>query len=62
LHLEIYERVRLGNGAGPRDWIPVSRGFAEDRERADDHVRVPATSEAYIRNQFAAWAGYMGAA
>jgi phenylpropionate dioxygenase-like ring-hydroxylating dioxygenase large terminal subunit len=60
--LEIYERVRLGNGAGPRDWIPVSRGFAEDRERADDHVRVPATSEAYIRNQFAAWAGYMGAA
>jgi len=60
--LEIYERVKLGNGAGPQEWIPVSRGLNEDREQTNSYTRTPSTSEAYIRNQFAAWARYMSAA
>jgi phenylpropionate dioxygenase-like ring-hydroxylating dioxygenase large terminal subunit len=60
--LEIYERVLLGNAQGGRDWIPTSRALDEDRERTDAFIRTPATSEAYIRNQFAAWASYMAQA
>ena len=54
--LEIYERLLLGNGYDERDWIPTSRGIKEDRERNETMARIPATSEGYIRNQFAAWA------
>ena len=60
--LEIYERCLLGNGFGEREWIPVSRGLTEDRERGESFTRMPATSEGFIRNQFAAWASYMGQA
>ena len=60
--LEIYERVLLGNQSDAREWIPTSRGLHEDRERASDLSRMPATSEGYIRNQFAAWSDYMGQA
>jgi phenylpropionate dioxygenase-like ring-hydroxylating dioxygenase large terminal subunit len=60
--LEIYERCLLGNAQGPREWIPYSRGAHEDRERTNALTRTPATSEAYIRNQFAAWGEYMGRA
>jgi 2-chlorobenzoate 1,2-dioxygenase len=59
--LEIYERLKLGNRHGGREWIPMSRGLREDRERTNAGTRTPATSEAYIRNQFAAWASYMRA-
>jgi phenylpropionate dioxygenase-like ring-hydroxylating dioxygenase large terminal subunit len=59
--LEIYERCLLGNGFDAREWIPMSRGLKEDRETTNALSRVPATSEAYIRNQFAAWAQYMAA-
>ena len=58
--LEIYERCLLGNEFGEREWIPMSRGLNEDREHTDSLTRTPATSEAYIRNQFAAWSEYMG--
>jgi hypothetical protein len=58
--LEIYERCLLGNEYDSREWIPMSRGINEDRERNNSLTRTPATSEAYIRNQFAAWAEYMG--
>lgn len=59
--LEIYERCLLGNGYDSREWIPMNRGALEDREHNNLFTRTPATSEAYIRNQFAAWAGYMSA-
>jgi phenylpropionate dioxygenase-like ring-hydroxylating dioxygenase large terminal subunit len=57
--LEIYERCLLGNQFDQREWIPMSRGLREVREENAVLTRTPATSEAYIRNQFAAWAGYM---
>lgn len=60
--LEIYERCLLGNGYDAREWIPMSRGLKEDREVTNSYTRMPSTSEAYIRNQFAAWADYMGGA
>ena len=60
--LEIYERCLLGNQYGPREWIPMSRGIREDRARDNALTRSPATSEAFIRNQFAAWSDYMGRA
>lgn len=60
--LELYERLMLGNAQGPDAWIPMSRGLAEDREATNAWTRTPATSEAFIRNQYAAWAGYMARA
>ncbi len=57
--LEIYERCLLGNGFDTREWVPMSRGLNEDREHANAFTRTPATSEAYIRNQFATWAALM---
>jgi phenylpropionate dioxygenase-like ring-hydroxylating dioxygenase large terminal subunit len=59
--LELYERIMLGNGTDRREWIPMSRGLREDREINPELRRTPATSEAFIRNQFAAWATYMEA-
>jgi 2-chlorobenzoate 1,2-dioxygenase len=60
--LELYERLAEGNGFGGKAWIPMSRGFAEDREAGNGWTRTPATSEAFIRNQYAAWRRYMAAA
>lgn len=60
--LEIYERLLLGNRTGGQEWIPMSRGMNEDRETTNAFTRVPATSEAYIRNQFAAWSAMMARA
>ena len=57
--LEIYERAQAGNGYGARAWIPMARGLHEDREQTNAWRRTPATSEAYIRGQFAAWADAM---
>lgn len=57
--LEIYERVKLGNRQGAREWIPVARGVGEEREVTNAMTRMPATSEGFIRNQFAAWSSYM---
>ena len=58
--LELYERLMLGNAQGQRDWIPMRRGLAEDREATNAWLRTPSTSEAFIRNQYAAWGDYMG--
>lgn len=60
--LELYERLMLGNRQGGREWIPMSRGLHEDRERTNSLTRTPSTSEAFIRNQFAAWADLMARA
>jgi phenylpropionate dioxygenase-like ring-hydroxylating dioxygenase large terminal subunit len=57
--LEIYERVRLGNAQGSQEWIPMARGAHENRSSSADRATMPATSEGFIRNQFAAWAAYM---
>lgn len=59
--LELYERCLSGNALGDVEWIPMSRGLHEDRERTNAFTRAPATSEGYIRNQFAAWLAYMEA-
>jgi hypothetical protein len=37
----------------------VRRGVLADRREADGSSRSPGTSEAAIRNQFAAWLQYM---
>ncbi len=60
--LELYERLLEGNRYADRDWIPISRGLHEDREAGNGWIRTPATSEAFIRNQFRAWAAYMAGA
>ncbi|MEM1102529.1 MAG: Rieske 2Fe-2S domain-containing protein [Pseudomonadota bacterium] len=57
--LEIYERCREGNFFGDEEWIPMSRGLNERFGDADTENLSPATSEAFIRNQFAAWRSYM---
>jgi phenylpropionate dioxygenase-like ring-hydroxylating dioxygenase large terminal subunit len=58
--LELYERMMHGNAWGDQDWIPMSRGLKEEREKTNAWTRQPSTSEGYIRNQFRAWADYMG--
>jgi len=63
--LELYERIMDGNGCGASanensEWVPIGRGLHEDRETTPGFTRTPATSEAFIRNQFVAWAAYMG--
>jgi phenylpropionate dioxygenase-like ring-hydroxylating dioxygenase large terminal subunit len=60
--LELYERLRVGNRFEGSGWIPYTRGLHEDREAGNGWTRTPATSEAFIRNQFRAWAHYMKAA
>lgn len=60
--LELYERLRIGNRFEGAGWIPYTRGLHEDREVGNGWTRTPATSEAFIRNQFRAWAHYMAAA
>lgn len=60
--LELYERMMVGNRSGDNEWVPMSRGFNERHERTNAFDRQPSTSEAFIRNQFAAWAGYMAEA
>lgn len=60
--LEIYERLTEGNGYGSREWIPMARGLAETRATLNDRTVSPSTSEAFIRNQYAAWADYMSRA
>jgi len=57
--LEVYERLLLGNGYGGQQWVPMARGLGEERETTNASTRVPATSEAFIRNQFATWAQLM---
>jgi hypothetical protein len=59
--LEIYERCLEGNRNDAREWVPMARGLREVREQDNARTRAPSTSEIYIRNQFAAWAAYMGA-
>ena len=59
--LEIYERCQVGNELGGREWIPMARGVHQGADEQGVGRRSPATSEAYIRNQFAAWAELMGA-
>jgi phenylpropionate dioxygenase-like ring-hydroxylating dioxygenase large terminal subunit len=57
--LEIFERCQRGLESAAQDWIDVRRGVLADRREADGSVRSPGTSEAAIRNQFAAWLQYM---
>jgi 2-chlorobenzoate 1,2-dioxygenase len=57
--LELYERLAEGNRYRDCDWIPMTRGLREDREATNAFARAPATSEAFIRNQFAAWRAMM---
>jgi phenylpropionate dioxygenase-like ring-hydroxylating dioxygenase large terminal subunit len=57
--LETYGRIQAGLQARGPEWINAARQFA--RERPDDaggHVS-DGTSEAHIRNMFAAWVRYM---
>jgi phenylpropionate dioxygenase-like ring-hydroxylating dioxygenase large terminal subunit len=57
--LEIFERCQRGLESAGEDWIDVRRGVLADRREADGSSRSPGTSEAAIRNQFAAWLQYM---
>jgi phenylpropionate dioxygenase-like ring-hydroxylating dioxygenase large terminal subunit len=57
--LEIFERCQRGLESAAHDWIDVRRGLLADRREADGSIRSPGTSEAAIRNQFAAWLQYM---
>ncbi|HZQ73082.1 MAG TPA: SRPBCC family protein [Burkholderiales bacterium] len=52
--LEIFERCQAGLAGRAGDWIDMRRGVLAD-ERGAAGCRSPGTSEAAVRNQFAAW-------
>lgn len=54
--LEIYEGTQRSNAADPGAWLPLSRGIGAAAAGPDGTGAHPATSEAFIRNQYAAWA------
>jgi phenylpropionate dioxygenase-like ring-hydroxylating dioxygenase large terminal subunit len=56
---EIYERVQRGAAADGSDWIDLHRGG--EPPAGAEGARSTAMSEAFIRNQYAAWRAYMGA-
>jgi hypothetical protein len=56
--LEIYGRVQRGVAAEGEDWIELRRG-AERAPAGNEGARSTALSEAFIRNQYRAWRGYM---
>ena len=61
--LETYERVQDGLLSQGGDWVDFSRGLGRDER--DEHGTLrgsTGTSEIHLRNQFAAWAAYMGEA
>jgi len=61
--LETYERVQDGLLSQGGEWVDFSRGLGRDEH--DEHGTLrgsTGTSEIHLRNQFAAWAGYMRAA
>ncbi len=60
--LETYERVQDGLLSQGGEWVDFSRGLGRDEH--DEHGTLrgsTGTSEIHLRNQFAAWAGYMRA-
>ncbi len=56
--LEIYARVQQGVLAEGEDWVDLNRG-AEAPPSGREGARSTALSEAFIRNQYAAWRDYM---
>jgi len=58
--LETYERVQNGLASQGGDWVDFSRGLGRDEQGDNATLRgSTGTSEIHLRNQFAAWAGYM---
>jgi phenylpropionate dioxygenase-like ring-hydroxylating dioxygenase large terminal subunit len=54
--LEIYEAAHRMCRTRVAEWLPISRAMGEMRAQEDGWQRHPGTSEAYIRNQYDAWA------
>ena len=58
--LEVYERIQLGLGSQPSDWVYLARGYGGDA--ADSHQMrrgKTGTSDIHLRNYFTAWLEYM---
>jgi phenylpropionate dioxygenase-like ring-hydroxylating dioxygenase large terminal subunit len=55
---EALERAQEALSTGEREWIEVSRGLGRERAVADGWT-AEGTNELLIRNQHAAWRGYM---
>jgi len=56
--LEAYKRVQLGLKSKSADWVSNHRRLGHD-ETKDGYNSDSALSEHFIRNQYAAWLGYM---
>jgi benzoate/toluate 1,2-dioxygenase alpha subunit len=58
---QCYRLIQEGLAAGGNDWISLHRDYRPEERGAHD-VTVNGTSELPMRNQFRAWASFMGAA
>jgi hypothetical protein len=56
--LEAYMRVQRGVGSEGGEWVSLHRGAGGARPGSEGAIS-NALSEAYIRNQYRAWLGYM---
>lgn len=57
--IEVYARVQQGLTGDGGDWVSLHREAGRDRIEAD-RTTAGGLSELPMRNQYAAWAGYMG--
>ena len=57
--LEVYGRAQVGLSAPGVEWVYVGRGHGRDQPEGDTLRGATGTSEAFIRNQFAAWLRWM---
>ncbi|HEY4317760.1 MAG TPA: aromatic ring-hydroxylating dioxygenase subunit alpha [Herbaspirillum sp.] len=57
--LEMFRRIQVGLRSTGAEWVVLGRGFGEDVAEQDGMSSV-GTSELPMRNQYRAWAEYMG--
>jgi hypothetical protein len=58
---QCYRLIQEGLAAGGNDWVSLHRDYRPEERGAHD-LTVNGTSELPMRNQFRAWASFMGAA
>lgn len=57
---ETYARVQGGVGSAGGEWVNLQRGAGAPAAQGNEFEGSNALSEAFIRNQYRAWLGYMG--
>lgn len=60
--IHLFESVQQGLKAQGNEWVSLHRGSAPGHEEVTEPTPCKGTSEQLMRNQFQAWARFMGSA